>query len=61
MLNSMENKEITLITLSYLSKIFDNLDRGMLVDKLKKYGITGTSLIMKWFINYLADFYKILG
>ena len=25
----------------------------MLVDKLHKYGITGTSL--KWFINYLAD------
>ena len=46
MLNSMENKEITLITLLGLSKAFDSLDHGMLVDKLQKYGITGTSL--KW-------------
>ena len=53
MLNSMENKEITLITLLDLSKTFDSLDHGTLVDKLQRYGITGTSL--KWFINYLVD------
>ena len=53
MFNSMENTEITLLTLSDLSKAFDSLDHGMLVDKLHKYGITGTSL--KWFTNYLAD------
>lgn len=53
MLNSMENREITLATLLDLSKAFNSLDHGMLVDKRQKYDITGTSL--KWFINYLAD------
>jgi hypothetical protein len=53
MFNSMENKEITLLTLLDLSKAFDSLDHRMLVDKLHKYGITGTPL--KWFTNYLAD------
>ena len=31
MFNSMENKEITLLTLLDLSKAFDSLDHGMLV------------------------------
>ena len=54
MLNSMHNKEITLLTLLDLTKAFDSLDHGiMLVEKLHKYGITGTSL--KWFINQLTD------
>ena len=52
-LNSMDNKEITLLTLLDLSKAFDSLDHGMLVDKFHKYGITGASL--NWFMNYLAD------
>jgi hypothetical protein len=49
MFNSMENKDITLLTLLDLSKAFDSLDHGMLVDKLHKYGITGTFLVYKLF------------
>ena len=36
-----------------LSKAFDNLDHGILINKFAHYGIHGT--ILQWFRSYLTD------
>ena len=51
--SSIDNKQITCGLFIDFSKAFDTVDHTILLNKLKKYGITGTSLL--WFRNYLLN------
>ena len=47
---NMDNKKISLVTLCDLSKAFDSVHHGMLIEKLTQLGIDSF-----WFQNYLSD------
>ena len=52
-LKAIDDKNISLAILMDLSKAFDTLDHGILINKLAHYGIPGTTL--QWFTSYLTD------
>ena len=52
-IESVENKEVTMATFLDLSKAFDTIDHDILIKKLLKYGLRGVAL--DWFKSYLTD------
>ena len=52
-IESYENKDITLATFLDLSKAFDTIDHNIILYKLERYGIRGTPL--GWFRSYLTN------
>ena len=52
-LKAIDDKNISLAIFMDLSKAFDTLDHGILINKLAHYGIHGTTL--QWFTSYLTD------
>ncbi len=53
MSNSLNNKKFSIAIFCDLRKAFDTCDHGILLDKLKKYGVGGPEL--DWFKSYLSD------
>ena len=52
----MVNGELTRVVFLDIQKAFDSIDRDILLDKLKFYGISQIEL--KWFQSYLTDRYQ---
>ena len=52
-IESFENKHITIATFLDLSKAFDTIDHTILITKLQIYGIRGVAL--EWFKSYLTN------
>ena len=52
-LKAIDDKNISLAIFMDLSKAFDTLDHGILINKLAHYGIHGTTF--QWFSSYLTD------
>jgi hypothetical protein len=52
-IESFENKQVTMATFLDLSKAFDTIDHRILINKLQLYGIRGIAL--KWFESYLTN------
>ena len=52
-MSAFENKNTPVAIYMDLSKAFDTLDHGILLQKLNYYGIKGSEL--KWFKSYLED------
>ena len=50
---AMDKREFSVCIMIDLSKAFDTLDRNMLLNKLKYYGISNNSLL--WFQSYLSE------
>ena len=50
--NNEQGKDTTAVYLD-LSKAFDTLDHGLLLNKLERYGICGIAL--KWYTDYLSQ------
>lgn len=55
-LKSIEMKEIVVGVYCDLSRAFDCVDHGLLLDKLERCGIRGT--VRDWFESYLTDRYQ---
>ena len=53
LLNSLNNKQVSLLLLIDFSKAFDMVDHTILLHKLNHYGIRGPAL--KWFESYLGN------
>ena len=53
LLQTLDSGKLSISIFLDLSKAFDTLDHTMLINKLKHYGISGTSL--NWISNYLTD------
>ena len=54
--NNMVNDELTRVVFLDIQKAFDSIDRDILLDKLKFYGISQIEL--QWFQSYLTDRYQ---
>ena len=52
-IESFDNKSMTIATFLDLSKAFDTIDHNIIINKLKTYGIRGVAL--KWFKSYLVS------
>ena len=52
-IESFEDKDITMATFLDLSKAFDTIDHTILIEKLRRYGIRGIAL--NWFKSYLTN------
>ena len=52
-IESFDNKSMTIATFFDLSNAFDTIDHNILINKLKTYGIRGVAL--KWFKSYLEN------
>ena len=50
---NLDKSKLPLANYLYISKVFDTIDHSILIDKLKYYGIHGTSL--NWFVSYLSN------
>ncbi len=52
-LNAIDKRKVTAVVLLDMSKAFDSLDHGILLDKLQDVGASTSAL--KWFESYLSN------
>ena len=52
-LKNMDVKKVSLVVLLDVSKAFGSINRGLLLSKLRKIGVSNSA--HKWFKNYLSD------
>ncbi|CAB4037092.1 Hypothetical predicted protein, partial [Paramuricea clavata] len=52
-LNAINKQKVTAVVLLDMSKAFDSLNRGILLDKLQDVG--ASTYALKWFENYLSN------
>ena len=55
---NLEKNRVSGMVLVDYCKAFDMVDHGLLLDKLKVYGVAGET--MKWFQSYLADRHQLV-
>ena len=53
---SLDNMQITILILIYLSPAFDILHHTLIIHRLESIGVTGIAL--KWCSSFLSDIFK---
>ena len=59
LLFNLDKNRVSGMVLADYCKAFDMVDHGLLLDKLKVYGVAGET--MKWFPSYLADRHQLVS
>ncbi|CAB4005023.1 Hypothetical predicted protein [Paramuricea clavata] len=53
LLDAMDNKQLSIVTLLDMSKAFDSVDHNMLLQRILNLGVS--SAVHKWFESYLTS------